>query len=156
MSFEIIETQEQLDAVLSKRLERERRTIEERYADYDALRSAAADHDAKVQELNTLLAEANEKAREHAETISGLNAKLGEYETNSEKMRIADELGVPQQIAATVKYENAEKFREDLGRIAEAMSAQKHYYAPRKNPGDDTGGNGKTEAFRGMLKDLNI
>ena len=53
MAFDPINTQEELDKVIQSRIERERKAIESRYSDYDALKLQVAD---LTQKLNRFFA----------------------------------------------------------------------------------------------------
>ena len=50
--FEAITTQEQLDAVIKDRLERERKTLTEKYSDYDDLKERDSDYEKQIGDLN--------------------------------------------------------------------------------------------------------
>ena len=50
--FEAITTQEQLDAVIKDRLERERKTLTEKYSDYDDLKERVSDYEKQIGDLN--------------------------------------------------------------------------------------------------------
>ena len=47
--FEAITTQEQLDAVIKDRLERERKTLTEKYSDYDDLKERVSDYEKQIE-----------------------------------------------------------------------------------------------------------
>lgn len=98
--FTPINTQEEFDAAISARLKRER----ERYADYDEIKG-------KVESLETQVS-----------TLTGekeaLEQKVAGYETNSVKMRIAQELGIPSAMAERLTGDNEEAIRKDAESMA--------------------------------------
>lgn len=79
--FTPITSQEELDKVLGKRLARER----ERYADYDDLKTKAAEYDKALEAAKTDQEKAVEAAREEGKTaaLQAANARLKEAEARA-------------------------------------------------------------------------
>lgn len=102
--FTPITTQEEFDAAIGKRLERERKTISEQYGDYETLKTKVSDYEKQIGDLT--------KSRD------ALQTQVKGYETNSVKMRIAHETGIPFELAGRLSGETEEEIRKD----AEAMS----------------------------------
>ena len=137
--FTPINTQEEFDAAIGARLKRERDTITAKYADYDDLK-------AKVGNLETQVS-----------TLTGekeaLEKKVKGHETNSVKMRIAQELGIPNAMAERLAGESEEDIRKD----AEAMAAifkTVQGPAPLYNPDTQPPANGNDAAMAEMLRTL--
>ena len=103
--FKPINTQEEFDAAIGARLKRERDTISAQYADYNDLKGKVGTLETQV---NTLTGEKE-----------ALEQKVAGYETNSVKMRIAQELGIPGAMAERLTGDSEEAIRKD----AEAMAA---------------------------------
>lgn len=97
--FTAIETQEQLDAIIKARLDREK-----------------ASHQTELQTLNDRI-KALEKDAEgfsgYAKEKSELEAKISRYETDSAKREIAEEYGLPKGFHSRLQGENAEQWRSD-------------------------------------------
>ena len=117
--FTPINTQEELNAVIRDRLQRERETIAQRYGDYDDLKQQVANLTAQVGTLTTERDNSVQQVAEHAKTISTLQAQLKSHETNSVKMRIAQEVGIPHTLAERLTGETEEDIRKDAEAIAQ-------------------------------------
>lgn len=124
--FKEIKTQEEFDQRISERLKRERATIEKeaaaKYADYEDLKKAGAEHEGKVKKLEEDLAAAKAAHQKEAEE---LNAKIKGYETGSAKTRIALELGLPYSIADRLSGETEEDIRKDAEAMAKIIGSQR-------------------------------
>lgn len=134
--FKAINTQEEFDAAIKERLERERN----KYADYESLKE-------KVGTLTTERDTANQK-------LADANEKIKTYETNSVKMRIAQEKGLPASMASRLAGET----EEDIAKDAESL-VQIFQTARGADPvfeGGQGGGNDTDAALRQMLQNLNL
>ena len=137
--FVPINTQEEFNAAIGARLQRERQTVMAQYADYDDLK-------AKVGNLETQVS-----------TLTGekeaLEKKVKGHETNSVKMRIAQELGIPNAMAERLAGESEEDIRKD----AEAMAAifkTVQGPAPLYNPNTQPPADNTNAAMAEMLHSL--
>lgn len=111
--FKVIETQEQLDAIIKDRIARAEAKAVEKYADYDKLKADAADKDKQIAALSTKLEEQNGKTSEYDKQIADLTAKVKEYEASSVKTRIAHEVGLPYELANRLRGETEDEIRAD-------------------------------------------
>lgn len=97
--FTPIETQEQLDAIIASRLNREKTA-----------------HAAQMQSLNeriqTLETEAQAYAG-YAQEKSQMQATIARYETDSGKREIAEEYNLPRGFHTRLQGDNADQWRED-------------------------------------------
>lgn len=100
MPFNPINTQEEFDTAIRERLQRER----EKYADYEELKGQVTSLQGQVTALT------GER--------DALNQKVKGYETNSVKMRIAQELGIPSAMAERLTGETEEDIRKDAQSMA--------------------------------------
>lgn len=119
MEFTPITTQEELNAVIKDRLQRERDTIAQKYGDYDDLKKQVADLTTQVGTLTTERDTSVQQNAAHEKTIAGLQAQLKSHETNSVKMRIAQEVGIPHTLAERLNGETEEDIRKDAEVIAQ-------------------------------------
>lgn len=132
--FEAITSQEQLDRILSKRLERER----SKYADYDELKqkaAEAADSRTEVEKLTDRIAQLEQERHQSA--------------LEAAKARAASEYGVP---ADLIVGDDPEAIGSYAQRIAEYVAAQ----APKagayvKNVGREEDGSTMESYARRML-----
>lgn len=129
--FEAITTQEQLDAVIKDRLERERKTLTEKYSDYDDLKEKVSDYDKQ---------------------LSALQTKVKGYESDSVKTRIAHETGIPYELASRLTGEDENSIRKDAETVAKLLKTGQQP-APLKStePGDV---DGKRAAMKNVLAGL--
>lgn len=136
--FTPITTQEEFDAAIGKRLERERKTISDQYGDYETLKSKVADYEKQIGDLTA--------------SRDALQTQVKGYETNSVKMRIAHEIGIPFELAGRLSGETEEEIRKDATAIARFVSKGK-YIGPLKSDGPD-GESTERASMRQMLHSM--
>ena len=148
--FVPINSQEELDKVLASRLQRERDTvtrsfqaqIEERDQKITGFESTIRDLNKQVETLNG-----------QAGRITELEAKVREYETNSVKMRIARETGLPADLADRITGNDEDAMRADAEGLAKLLKSQSAP-APMYKPTGEGANDGKDAALRGLLKQV--
>lgn len=147
--FKPIETQEQLNAIIQKRVEQAKRSGAEeeakKYADYDDLKEKAG----KVTDLETEL----NKLKEDAAGLDDLKAKVHKYEIDSVKTKVALEEGLPYEFAARLNGEDEETIKADAQAMAKLIKpiqgAPMGGAEPIATPSGD-----KDAALRQMARDL--
>lgn len=112
--FTPINTQEEFDAAISARLERERA----KFADYETVRSNLA-------EIQTALDAEKAKTTGYESTIADLNGKIKSYETDSVKTRIALEAGIPFKYRDRIRGESEDEMKADAAELAELFKQPK-------------------------------
>lgn len=117
MDFTPITTQEEFDAAIKDRLERERRTIQKEYADHGELQKKVAGYEKTIRE-------ANEKIAGHDKVVGELNARIKGYETASAKTRIALDMGLPYEMASRLTGETEDDIRKDAEGLLKLISGQ--------------------------------
>ena len=157
MSFEPIETQEQLDKIIKDRLERSEKKWQEKYTGYlspDDVAGKVSDYERQIAEYGKSLDDASAKAKADAETIAGLQADIKKYETASVKSRIAHEVGIPYELANKLSGETEEDIRKDAESL-KPFIAQKQT-APLRDPGskDPELGGGAKASIRKLVENL--
>lgn len=111
--FKPIETQEELDKIITTRLKRERETAEKRFEGW----ISPEDHQKGLDELNKAFRDYKEAHKNDEETIADLTAKNKAYETASLKSRIAHEVGLSFEWIDRIKGEDEKSIREDAESI---------------------------------------
>lgn len=116
--FKAINTQEELDALIKDRIERERKSISEKYSDYDELKKRNAEYEAQVCKLSEASKSFEADKAVFEKQISELSSKVKSYETDSAKTRIALEMGLPYEMASRLAGNTEEEIRKDAESLA--------------------------------------
>lgn len=153
MEFKAITTQEELDSVIKDRLARQKETIESQYQDYEAVKSEKKELEQQVSALNATITETNEKYANHDTELSGLNAKVAEYETANMKTRIALKYGIPFDLASRLVGSDEASLTKDAENLA-SLVKQKEPIAPLRNVEPQVGE--KDGAYKSLLENLNL
>lgn len=149
--FKAIETQEDFDAAIKARLDRNTKTVtDEVKKSYEGYISP--DEVKKLTEqVDTLTKQLTEKDT----SIADLTAKNKAYETASVKARIAYEKGLPFELADRLSGETEEDIAADAEKLAQFVSAGKPtapLYNSQGNAG--TGVSGNDAAIMRMLDNM--
>ena len=112
--FKIIETQEELDAVIKARLSRER----EKYADYEDLKKQLADFEAKETTYQNTINDLKTRETDLTSQIESLNGDLTKTRLQTAKQRIATEYGLPLDLADRLQGDDEDGFKADAERLA--------------------------------------
>lgn len=149
--FKAIETQEDFDAAIKARLDRNTKTVtDEVKKSYEGYISP--DEAKKLTEqVDTLTKQLTEKDT----SIADLTAKNKAYETASVKARIAHEKGLPFELADRLSGETEEDIAADAEKLAQFVSAGKPpapLYNSQGNAG--TGVSGNDAAIMRMLDNM--
>lgn len=150
--FKPITTQEEFDAAIQSRLERERRTAVAPFADYAQIKAD--------------LAALKQTSGQKDSTIAQLQKDLQGARTDLAKTRIAMEKGLPAELAARLTGETEDELRKDADTLVALFSDKKggaepsrsHEPARRATAGKETADHDglPTEAFASVLADLNL
>lgn len=116
--FKIIETQEELDAVIKSRLSRER----EKYADYEDLKKQLADFEAKETTYQNTINDLKTRETELTSQVESLNGDLTQTRLQTAKQRIATEYGLPLDLAERLQGDDEESFKADAERLASYLA----------------------------------
>lgn len=128
--FKAIETQEEFDKMIQKRLEQKEREVSERFKDYlspDEVAKIKNEYDGKIKSANDSLKAERDKSIEHSKIVSELEARAKTAETRYLKGKIANEKGIPYALADRLIGDTEEELLKD----AESVSA---LLAPRNAP----------------------
>lgn len=116
--FKIIETQEELDAIIQSRLSRER----EKYADYEDLKKQLADFEAKETTYQNTINDLKTRETDLTSQIESLNGDLTKTKLQTAKQRIATEYGLPLDLAERLQGDDEEGFKADAERLASYLA----------------------------------
>ena len=148
--FVPINSQEELDKVLASRLQRERDTVAKSFqAQIDERDQKITGFESTIRDLNKQVETLNGQAGR----ITELEAKVREYETNSVKMRIARETGLPAELADRLSGADEDAMRADAENLAKLLKTQQAP-APIYRPSGEGANDGKDAALRGLLKQV--
>ena len=115
--FKVIETQEQLDAVIKGRLERAEKKYSEATAELQTKYDTALSELEALKSTNTELTEQikgfDEKYKGYDTEVADLKAKVKQYETDSVKTRIAREVGLPYEMRDRLRGETEDEIKAD-------------------------------------------
>ena len=134
--FKPIETQEELDKIITTRLKRERESTEKRFEGW----ISPEDHQKGLDELNKAFSDYKETHKDDEKTIADLTAQNKAYETASLKSRIAHEVGLSFEWIDRIKGEDEKSIREDAESIKKFVGSGSNLLPLRrseKNPEDD-------------------
>lgn len=153
--FKIIESQEQLDAVIKGRLEREKVKYNDQIAELtQKIETQSSDAQKQISELTQALNAAKEEKETFNQTLAEREAKIKEYELHSEKTQIAHELGLSYEAVNFLQGSNADEIRKSAESLKELVGAKT---APLANPEPqiaDTKEATKDAALRSMLQHI--
>ena len=83
--FTPINSQEELDKIISERIKRERESLSKKYADYDDIKKSNDERGKQLENLTKEMKDLSEKNSTSETTINELNSKIKGYETDSVK-----------------------------------------------------------------------
>ena len=116
--FKPINTQEEFDTAITARLKRERETTEKKYEGWlspEAVAEQYKDHITPEDVAKKYEGWASPEA------IAEKDAKIKGYETNSVKMRIAHEIGLPFELVDRLNGEDEASIRKDAEGFADIL-----------------------------------
>lgn len=119
--FKPIETQEELDKIITNRLKRERESTEKRFEGW----ISPEDHQKSVEEANKAFDDYKKAHENDEQTIADLTAKNKAYETASIKSRIAHEVGLSYEWIDRINGEDEESIRSDAETIKKLLGSGK-------------------------------
>lgn len=153
MEFKTITTQEEFDAAIQERLNRQKESIEKQYADYAEIKARNIELETETGTLKTTLSETNKKTENYDKDLSALNAKIAGYETANIRTRIALQHGIPFDLAGRLVGEDEASITADAKKLAELVG-NKELIAPLKKLEPNI--EGKDGAYKSLLENLKL
>lgn len=142
--FKEIKTQEELDAIIGSRLQRESDKYE------DKIKGLKGTIATLEEEKKTLQGQIDGHSKD-GDKIKDLEAKVKAYETNSVKMRIAHELGIPMELAERLTGDDEKSIRQDAETMSKFMKSE-NYVAPLGDPEGNQ--KSKNDGYKSLLEGL--
>ncbi len=146
--FKPIETQEQLDAIISDRIKRAQETTRKEFEGF------LSPEDAEKKYAGYLSPEDEKKKYSgylSPEEAAKKDAMIKSYETNLVKMRIAHENNIPYELAGRLSGESEEEIRKDAESLSKLLRHQDGAPLASTEP---EGADSKRAAVKKMLSDL--
>lgn len=151
--FKVIETQEDFDKAIKKRLDQKDRELAEKYKSYlapDEVETMKAEYDKRLEDVSKALSDAKEKLAGHDQIVSELTTRATTAESDLLKSRIAHESGVPFELAGRLVGSNEEELKADAEKFASYLSPKA---APPLHTSDTP--TNKDAGLAGMLNQIN-
>ena len=149
--FTVIETQEQFDAAIKDRLNREKAKYAEQLTGYEETRAQLDDAKKQIADLTDALTVANEKISGFGEQIAERDTKINEYATRAAKTQIAHEMGLSFDAIDFLKGETEDEIRSSAESLKNLVGSK--VVAPLAS-NDGANLDPKEAALRGMLQNL--
>lgn len=157
--FTPINTQEELNAIIQSRLERDREAQSKKYADYDDLKNKVGEYEGKIKEYSEAIAKYDEQLKgvtKKDKEIEELKGQVKSYEISSLKARIAHEQGLPYGFSTRLSGEDENAITEDA-KALKALISENTPQAPgvSREPADSNGALSKRAGLKAVLDGLN-
>lgn len=147
--FKVIETQEQLNAIIKARLDREK----EKYADYDQLAEKIKNLETENSNLKQTITEKETSESTSLTRISELEKDVTSWKQKSLKQQIAMKNGLPFDLADRLQGDSEESLNEDAERLASLVNV-KNYTQPLADKEPSFESKGTDAAWRDVVKSL--
>lgn len=147
--FKVIETQEQLDAIIKSRLDREKA----KYSDYDNLAEKIKNLETENTNLKQTITEKESSESTTANKIAELEKDVTTWKNKLLKQQIAMKNGLPFDLADRLQGDSEESLNEDAERLASLVNV-KNYTQPLADKEPAFEEKGVDSAWRDVVKKL--
>ena len=147
--FKVIETQEQLNAIIKARLDREK----EKYAEYDQLAEKIKKLETENTSLKQTITDKETSESTTASRIADLEKDVTTWKQKSLKQQIAMKNGLPFDLADRLQGDSEESLNEDAERLASLVNV-KNYTQPLADKEPNLETNSVDAAWRDVVKNL--
>nr|DAJ25478.1 MAG TPA: protein of unknown function (DUF4355) [Caudoviricetes sp.]DAS55857.1 MAG TPA: protein of unknown function (DUF4355) [Caudoviricetes sp.] len=147
--FKVIETQEQLDAIIKSRLDREKA----KYSDYDTLVEKIKNLETENTNLKQAITDKETSESMNLTRITDLEKDVTAWKNKSLKQQIAMKNGLPFDLADRLQGDTEESLNEDAERLASLVSV-KNYTQPLADKEPAFKEKGVDSAWRDVVKNL--
>lgn len=121
-------SQEELNSIVGDRLSKEKEKYTKQISE---LENRISEYESKVTTLTSQYDELNKSAQTY-------QAKLKEYDTQSVKMRVAHEFGIPYELATRISGESEDDIRKDAESLKKVIESAKGVQPLRNNEPPET------------------
>ena len=155
MAFTTIESQEQLDAIISDRIARAKESAKKEFdgwispEDYTAKTAdITKERDSLAQQIADLTKDKDDLTAQMADK----DARIAQYETASEKTKIAREVGLPYDAIDFLQGTTEDEIRQSAESLKGLVG--KEQKAPLSNPEKPVSGNSESADYKSMLREM--
>lgn len=155
--FKVIETQEQLNAIIAERITKVKEATREEtkkefegYISPDDQKKFTDKQKERESELEKKIGELTGQLDENKKGIAERDEKIAKYETDSVKNRIAHELGLTYDAVSYIRGTNEEEIKKSAEGLKKVIGAK---MPPLGDP-EGSGGDESKAAYRKMLKNM--
>lgn len=155
--FKVIETQEELDAILAKRLERKEREVQERYKGYaspEDVDKVKAEYEAKLKAKDEEIQKAAEKYAESDKVVSDLTLRAETAERSLLRAEVASENKLPYELSARLIGDTKEDMQKDAELLASFLKPQSAPPAYSTTPASNGGRPSTDAAYQTLLSGI--
>lgn len=155
MSFTVIETQEQLDAIISDRIARAKESARKEFEGWISPEDQAAKTEEITKERDGLAQQIADLSKDKDDLVTQMadkDARIAQYETASEKTKIAREVGLPYDAVDFLQGTTEEEIRQSAENLKGLVG--KEQKAPLSNPEKPVSGNSESAEFKTMLREM--
>lgn len=152
--FKAITTQEEFNAAIAERLERQEKTWAAKLAEYEAIAKENASLKAQLGESGKALEQSKKDLEGFNAQIEALNGKVSQYELAKMKTTIALQNGIPYDLANRLQGEDEASILEDAKNLAGLMGRVEPV-APLKST-EPRSTNTENSAYLALLENLNL
>lgn len=152
--FKVIETQEEFDRMIQKRLAQKEAEVSKKFEGYlspDDLQKLRADYDGKLAQAQTDLEAMTAKVAAHDQEVADLTARAVKAETSLLKGEVANKHGIPLELAGRLIGDTKEDLEKDAESFASYMGPKAAPPLRSNEPAQSTGLDG---AYAAVLSQL--
>jgi len=153
--FKVIETQEEFDKMIQKRLEQKEREVSERFKDYlspEEVAKIKSEFEGKIKSANDSLKAERDKSIEHSKIVSELEQRAKSAETKWLKGKVAMEKGLPFELADRLIGETEEELLKDAESVSSLLAPKNAPPLRTNEPQGNTPNN--ANAYAALLANL--
>lgn len=157
MAFQVIETQEQLDAIVGERVARAKDSARKEFEGWispDELTKKTADLNTQLGSLNDQLKTLTDEKTALETKLTEKDGQIAKYETDSVKTKIAREFGLSYEAIGFLQGEDEEAIKKSAESLKNLVGSSK--VPPLGNPETPPEEDGVTAAFKKLNPKIKI